>query len=64
MQMTLKKKSLRNTRTKHEEWMAFSDVELAFLALIFIFASVILMLGRNNNTSTAKKTKKEEKGER
>ena len=42
--------------------MAFSEEELAFLALIFIFALVIWMLGRNGNTSTAKKTKKEEKG--
>ena len=57
-----KEKSLRNARTKHEERMAFSEEELAFLALIFIFALVIWMLGRNGNTSTAKKTKKEEKG--
>ena len=42
--------------------MAFSVEELAFLALIFIFALVIWMLGRNGKTSTAKKTKKEEKG--
>ena len=33
--------------------MAFSEEKLAILALIFIFASVIWMLGRN---------KKEEKG--
>ena len=55
MQMTLKKKVCvtreQNTRK-----------ELAFLALIFIFALVIWILGRNGNTSTAKKTKKEEKG--
>ena len=42
--------------------MAFSEVELVFLALIFIFALVFLMLGRNNNTSTAKNTKENRKG--
>ena len=39
--------------------MAFSEEELVFLALTFIFALVFLLLGGKNNTSTAKKTKKE-----
>ena len=40
--------------------MAFSEAELVFLALIFIFALGFLMslLGWRNNTSTVKKTKK------
>lgn len=38
--------------------MAFSEAELVFLALIFIFTLVFLLLGRRNNTSTAKNTKK------
>ena len=44
--------------------MAFSEVELVFLALIFIFALGFLMslLGWRNNTSTVKKTKKKRKG--
>ena len=44
--------------------MAFSEVELVFLAFIFIFALGFLMslLGRGNNTSTVKKTKKKTKG--
>ena len=44
--------------------MAFSEAELVFLALIFIFALGFLMslLGKINNTSTVKKTKKKRKG--
>ena len=42
--------------------MAFSEAELVFLALIFIFTLVFLLLGRRINTSTAKKTKKKRKG--
>ena len=44
--------------------MAFSEAELVFLALIFIFALGFLMslLGWRNNTSTVKKTKKKRKG--
>ena len=42
--------------------MAFSEVELIFLALIFIFTLVVLLLGRRNNTSTAKNTKKKRNG--
>ena len=44
--------------------MAFSEVELAFLAFIFSFALGFLMqlLGWRNNTSTVKKTKKKRKG--
>ena len=42
--------------------MAFSEVELVFLAFIFIYALVFLMLGRNNSTSTARKPKKKRKG--
>ena len=38
--------------------MAFSEAELVFLALILIFTLVFLLLGRRNNTSTAKNTKK------
>ena len=39
--------------------MAFSEEELAILALIFIFALVIWMLGRNGKTSTAKKEERD-----
>ena len=44
--------------------MAFSELELVFLALIFIFALGFLMslLGARDNTSTVKKTKKKRKG--
>ena len=44
--------------------MAFSEAELVFLALIFIFALGFLMplLGGRNNTSTVKKTKQKRKG--
>ena len=44
--------------------MAFSEVELVFLAFIFSFTLGFLMqlLGWRNNTSTVKKTKKEDKG--
>ena len=44
--------------------MAFSEAELVFLALIFIFAWSFLMslLGARDNTSTVKKTKKKRKG--
>ena len=44
--------------------MAFSEAESVFLAVIFIFALGFLMslLGRGNNTSTVKKTKKKRKG--
>ena len=44
--------------------MAFSEVEMVFLALIFSFALGFLMplLVRGNNTSTVKKTKKKRKG--
>ena len=44
--------------------MAFSEAELVFLALIFIFALGLLMplLGGRNNTSTVKKTKQKRKG--
>ena len=42
--------------------MAFSEAELVFLALIFIFTLVFLLLGRRISTSTAKKTKKKRKG--
>ena len=44
--------------------MAFSELELVFLAFIFIFALGFLMplLGRGNNASTVKKTKKKRKG--
>ena len=44
--------------------MAFSELELVFLALIFIFALSFLMslLGARDNTSTVKKTKKKRKG--
>ena len=43
--------------------MAFSEAELVFLALIFIFALgfLISLLGWRNNTSTVKKTKKKRK---
>ena len=41
--------------------MAFSEAELVFLALIFIFTLVFLLLGKRNNTSTAKNTKKKRK---
>ena len=41
--------------------MAFSEAELVFLVLIFIFTLVFLLLGRNN-TSTAKNTKKKRTG--
>ena len=40
--------------------MAFSEVELVFLAFTSIFPLGFL-LGRNNNTSTVKNTKKERK---
>ena len=43
--------------------MAFSEAELVFLALIFIFTLVFLSLGKRNNVSTAKNKKNEEKGE-
>ena len=44
--------------------MAFSEAESVFLAVIFIFALGFLMslLGRGNNTSTVKKTKKKRNG--
>ena len=44
--------------------MAFSEAELVFLALIFIYALGFLMslLGARDNTSTVKKTKKKRKG--
>ena len=44
--------------------MAFSEAELIFLALIFMFALGFLMplLGKRNNTSTVKKPKKTRKG--
>ena len=42
--------------------MAFSEVELVFSALILIFTLVFLLLGRRNNTSTAKNTKKKRNG--
>ena len=42
--------------------MAFSEAELVFLALIFILTLVFLLLGRRNNTSTAKNTKKKRNG--
>ena len=42
--------------------MAFSEAEMVFLALIFIFTLVFLLLGRKNNTLTAKNTKKKRKG--
>ena len=42
--------------------MAFSEAELVFLALIFIFTLVFLLLGKRN-ISTTKNQKKEEKGE-
>jgi len=42
--------------------MAFSEAELVFLALILIFTLIFLLLGRRNNTSTAKNTKKKRKG--
>ena len=56
--------SLRNSRKKLEAWMAFSEAELVFLALIFIYALGFLMssLGWRNDTSTVKKTKKKRKG--
>ena len=41
--------------------MAFSEAELVFLAFIFIFTLVFSLLGRRNNSSTAKKTKKKRK---
>ena len=43
--------------------MAFSETELVFLALIFIFGLGFLMqlLGARDNTSTVKKTKKKRK---
>ena len=43
--------------------MAFSEAELVFLALIFIFTLVFLLLGKRNNISTENNQKKEEKGE-
>ena len=42
--------------------MAFSEVELVSLAFTFIYALGSLMLGRNNNTSTAKKKRREREG--
>ena len=44
--------------------MAFSEAELVFLTFIFIYALGFLMslLGKINNTSTVKKTKKKRKG--
>ena len=44
--------------------MAFSEVELVFLAFIFIFVLGLFMqlLGARNNISTVKKTKKKRKG--
>ena len=43
--------------------MAFSEAELVFLALIFIFALgfLVSLLERRNNTSTEKKKKKKRK---
>ena len=41
--------------------MAFSEAELVFLALIFIFTLVFLLLGKRNNISTAKNQKKKRK---
>ena len=43
--------------------MAFSETELVFLASIFIFTLSLFLLGRENNTSTAKNTKKKGKGQ-
>ena len=43
--------------------MAFSETELVFLASIFIFRLSLFLLGRENNTSTAKNTKKKGKGQ-
>ena len=42
--------------------MAFSEAELVFLALIFIFTLVFLSLGKRNNVSTAKNKKMKRKG--
>ena len=44
--------------------MAFSEAELVFLALIFIYALGFLMslLGARDNGSTVKKNKKKRKG--
>ena len=42
--------------------MAFSEAELVFLALIFIFTLVFLLQGKRNNISTAKNQKKKRKG--
>ena len=45
--------------------MAFSEVELVFLAFIFIFALGFLMLGRNNNTSAnSKERQRDMRGQR
>ena len=41
--------------------MAFSEVQLVILALIFIFAMGFFILGRRNNTLTAKKTRRKRK---
>ena len=46
--------------------MVFSEVELVFLAFIFIYALGFLMplLRARNSMSIAKKTKKEKKGDK
>ena len=54
--------SFRNSTTKEEDRMVFSEAELVFLALIFIFTLVFLLLGKRNNISTAKNQKKKRKG--
>ena len=42
--------------------MAFSEVQLVILTLIFIFALGFFILGRRIDTSTAKKTKRKRNG--